>query len=128
MSSGQLSPGSAKDDSVTGSTMSRGEITSLIEEAPNQSSSLGLWEPQRTVLREIERTRTRLAQIALGLLAFFMFIGIGSITWVTLAGKPAAELGNCVEAIGTPLFGLVMLVIGYYYGHSERKTARKDRD
>jgi hypothetical protein len=109
------------------STMSRGDAR--VEEAPNESSHLGLWEPKRELARlELESTRTRLANRALGLLGIFILAGIGSITWVTLAGKPATALGNCVEIISTPLFGLVMLVVGYYYGHSDKRMARRHAD
>jgi hypothetical protein len=66
--------------------------------------------------------------MALGLLALFVVTGIGSITWVTLAGKPATDLGNCVEVLATPLFGLVMLVAGYYFGHRSKTAPTKDRD
>lgn len=77
---------------------------------------------------ELEQTRTKLAYRALGLLGIFMFMSIGSIAWVILAGKPALELAICVEAAATPLFGLVMLVFGYYYGSSNKRTAMQDLD
>lgn len=128
MSSGPLSPGSVKGDSVPESPLNRGKDRVHKEEDLGEQSELGLWQPRiETDHTEIEVTRTKLAQRALELLALFILLGIGSITWVTLAGKPTADLGNCIEVIGTPLFGLVMLVIGYYYGHSSGK-ARQDRN
>ena len=132
MCSGPPCPGSVKGDSVPESPLSRGEDSvrrvKEIQEAPDESSSLGLWKPRLERAQELEITRNKLAYVALGLLALFMIIGIGAMTWVTLAGKPAADLGNCVDAIGTSLFGLVMLVVGYYYGHSSRTATGQDRD
>jgi hypothetical protein len=120
MCSGSRCPGSTSGDSVPESTMSRGEIS--FDEVPNE----GLWEIRREPERlELESTRTRLANRALELLGIFILAGIGSITWVTLAGKSAAELGICIEVIATPLFGVVMLVVGYYYGQSARRETRR---
>jgi hypothetical protein len=76
----------------------------------------------------LESARVRLATIALALLGLFILAGIGSITWVTLAGRSAAELGIFMEVIATPLFGLVMLVVGYYYGHSTKRERRRRFD
>jgi hypothetical protein len=120
MCSGSRCPGSTSGDSVPESTMSRGEIS--FNEVPNE----GLWEIRREPERlELESTRARLANRALGLLGIFILAGIGSITWVSLAGKSAAELGICIEVIATPLFGVVMLVVGYFFGQSTKKEARR---
>lgn len=131
MCSGPPCPGSVKGDPVPGSALNRGEDPRVkhiqIQEA-YEAVGRGLWKPRLERAQELEVTRNKLAHLALGLLALFMIIGIGSMTWVTLAGKPAAELGNCVEAIATPLFGLVMLVVGYYYGNSSKNTTRQGRD
>jgi hypothetical protein len=105
--------------------LSRGNDRVLTEEDLGAQSESGLWQPRTEAAHlELDATRTKLAHRALELLALFIVLGIGSITWVTLAGKPAGDLGNCIEVIGTPLFGLVMLVIGYYYGHSSGKTGQ----
>jgi hypothetical protein len=105
---------------VSESVMSRGEAR-VVEEAPNESSVLGLWEPRRELIQmELESTRSKLAHRALALLGTFVLACIGSITWVTLAGKPATDLGLCVEVLATPLFGMVMLIVGYYYGARNR--------
>jgi hypothetical protein len=123
MPDGQICPGSAKGDSVPESAMSRGEDLNL-EEVPQP----GLWKPRRESYNEqLMHTRNRLAMATVVLLALYLLLAIGSITWVTLADKPAAELGSCVEAIGTSLFGLVMLVLGFFFGHSSRRT-RQDHD
>jgi hypothetical protein len=123
MPDGKICPGSAKGDSVLESAMSRGEDLNL-EEIPQPK----LWEPRRESYHEqLMHTRNKLAMAIVVLLAAFLLMAIGSMTWVTLAGKPAAELGSCLDAIGTSLFGLIMLVVGYYFGHSSRRT-RQDRD
>jgi hypothetical protein len=123
MSDDQICPGSAKDDSVPESAMSRGEDLNL-EEVPQP----GLWKPRRESYNEqLMHTRNKLAMATVVLLALFILLAIGSMTWITLADKPAAELGSCIEAIGTPLFGLILLVVGYYFGHSGRR-ARQDHD
>jgi hypothetical protein len=120
MCSGSRCPGSDSGHSVPEWAMSRGDTR--VEEPPNESSVLGLWEPRREHRLALEdNTRSKLACRALVLLSFFIVAGIVSITWVTLAGKPATAIGNCVEVIATPLFGLVMLVLGYYYGHSRKQ-------
>ena len=75
---------------------------------------------------ELEKARIRLAYYALGLLGTFLLLGIGSITWVTLAGRSALELAICVESVATPLFGLVMLILGYFFGNSRGKAASQD--
>jgi hypothetical protein len=125
MCSGSRCPGSVRGDSVPEFTMSRGDA-SILYEPPNQSSVLGLWALKRESVRlEVETTRTRLANRALAILGIFILAGIGSITWVTLSGKSATELGICIEIIATPLFGLVMLVVGYYYGHSNKAPVRQ---
>jgi hypothetical protein len=123
MCSGSRCPGSVRGERVPKKVaMSRGEA-SIHHEEPNDSSCLGLWEVPRELKRfELEKTRTKLACRALALLGIFVVASLCSITWVTLAGKQATAVGNCIEIIATPLFGLVMLVVGYYYGHSNRKV------
>ena len=123
MPDGQICPGSAKGDSVVESAMSRGEDLNL-EEVPQP----GLWKPRRESYHEqLMHIRNKLAMAIVVLLALFLFLAIGSMTLVTMADKPTGGLGSCIEAIGTPLFGLVMLVLGFFFGHSIRRT-RQDRD
>ena len=126
MCSGGSCPGSTNTRGPVGSlAMNRGEDSTekdesnFVNEPPNESSLLGLWEPRRE-RASLEFTRMKLALVALTLLGLFILAGIGSITWVTLEGKSAAELGIFFEMVSSPLFGLVMLVVGYYYGHTKR--------
>ena len=125
MSSGGSRPGSTntRGNSVPELTMSRGNNHSpTIHEPPDESSHLGLWEPKReSVNLELESTRVKLAFMALVLLGVFILAGMASITWVTLAGKSVAELGIFIEVVATPLFGLVMLVVGYQFGHKTKR-------
>lgn len=131
MSSGGSRPGSAntRGNSVPELTMGRGDHYQgrHISEPPNESSRLGLWEPKRESAN-LDSARVKLASRALALLAIFIMAGIGSITWVTLAGKSAAELGIFMEVVCTPLFGLVMLVVGYFFGHSTRNSKQRHSD
>lgn len=123
MCSGSRCPGSVSGEGKrVPEAMSRGESRGN-SESPNDSSHLGLWEVPRELERlELEKTRTKLACRALALLGVFVVASLCSITWVTLAGKQATAVGNCIEIIATPLFGLAMLVVGYYYGHSNKKV------
>lgn len=110
-------------------TMNRGEprVEFEFEEQPNESSSLGLLEPRRELIQlELETVRTKLAYRSVALLTIFILAGISSITWVTLAGKSATELNVCVEMISAPLFGLAMLIAGYYFGHSKGRVAKEN--
>jgi len=130
MSSGGSRPGSTntRGNSVPELTMSRGyNQRQSIHEYPNESSYLGIWEPRREAIN-LEPVRVKLAIVSLALLGLFILAGIGSITWVTLAGKSAAELGIFMEIIATPLFGLVMLVVGYYFGHSAKRQRKSHSD
>jgi hypothetical protein len=130
MDSGESRPGSVntRGNRIAELALNRGnEIRQHISEAPNESSYLGLWEPGREPTH-LESARVRLAVTALVLLGLFILAGMGSITWVTLAGKSAAELGIFMEIIATPLFGLVMLVVGYFFGHSTRHQRKRCPD
>lgn len=128
MCSGSRCPGSVSGEGKKApkkSSHEPGEKQKIKDEceSPNDSTHLGLWQVPRELERlELEKTRTKLACRALTLLGVFVVASLCSITWVTLAGKQATTLGNCVEVIVTPLFGLAMLVVGYYYGHSNKKV------
>jgi len=136
MCSGGSRPGSTNTRGYEGSwAMNRGNDSTEEDESrethepPNESSHLGLWAPRHEPTNlVIESTRVKLALIALTLLGLFILAGIVSITWVTLAGKSAAELGIFMEVIATPLFGLAMLVAGYYYGHSTKHNRKRSID
>jgi hypothetical protein len=129
MDSGSLSPGSVKGDSVPESPLSRGKDRVNEEDLLGEQAEAGLWLPRVEAERteRLDAIRIKLAEKALELLALFILLGFGSITWVSLAGKPTENLGIFIEVIATPLFGLVMLVVGYYYGHANVKT-RQDRN
>ena len=141
MNSGGSRPGpvNTRGDSVPESTDSVPELTldrgdrdghhdghhREIYEPPNESSHLGLWEPEREAVN-FDSARVRLANRALALLTLFILAGIGSITWVTLAGKSGAELEIFMEVVCTPLFGLVMFVVGYFFGHATKAKRHLD--
>jgi hypothetical protein len=67
------------------------------------------------------RTRAWFAYGILFIFSLFILGGIGATTWVILAGKSALELAICIDSMTTPMFGLVTLVVGYFFGKSEGK-------
>jgi|SRR5580700_6208062 hypothetical protein len=129
MSSGKSRPGpvNTRGNSESELTLDRGDHyqSRQISEPLNESSHLGLWEPKRELVN-LDSARVKLASRALALLALFILVGIGSITWVTLVGKSGAELEIFLEVVCTPLFGLVMLAVGYFFGQVAKTKRHLD--
>jgi len=126
---GRLCPGLIRDGGVPTSATGRGEArvdsTIGIDEVPRQ----GLWVPKREAacLEVEDAARTHLASRGLLLIFSFIVLGLVALTWVTLAGGPTDVIGDFLKTIGTPLFGVFTLIVGYYFGRQSREGESKAR-
>jgi hypothetical protein len=89
--------------------------------AKDSSSAKSFLEPGVSIE---ESKLASLVGKAFDVVAIFIIFGTVSITWVILAGKPAAELVNFLDTVAIPLIALVAPVLRYYF-RSQYKTSCK---
>jgi hypothetical protein len=123
MSSGRPRPGLASGYSVPEYATGRGDDPSTDMKIPDELPEPGFWEPQREAvhLRHEDRTRTRLAYWIIGLLGIFMLVGLVAITCLILTGRETTPVSDYMQFMATPLFGVVMLMLGYYFGQAKKR-------
>lgn len=87
------------------------------EEPPNESSRLGLSQPQRLpeLLGE-DRARNSFTTSVLALLGLLVVLGIPALTLLEATDKSTDALSSYLDGLTNAILWLVMLVAGYYFG------------